>query len=116
MPVFTRAEMEVDLEHLTVRLKRAWAYAEDKHTLLGVDIDALHAAAMRQLDEVQDADGFYFVVEKYIGGLMDGHASVVPGRRALGLSTFMRWPFEMISVDSDFTSKRWMAGRTAAAR
>jgi C-terminal processing protease CtpA/Prc len=104
-PVFTRAEMEADLEHLTTCLKRAWAYAEDKHTLLGVDIDALHAAAMRQLDEVHDADDFYFVVKKYIGGLMDGHASVLPGHESPGVSTFMRWPFEMIRLDGHFYVK-----------
>jgi hypothetical protein len=75
-PVFTRAEMEADLEHLTVRLKRAWAYAEDKHAWLGVDIDSLHAAARRELDDVHDADEFYFLVKRYVGGLMDGPAGV----------------------------------------
>jgi C-terminal processing protease CtpA/Prc len=105
IPVFTRAEMVADLEHLTVRLKRAWAYAEDKRTFLGVDIDALHAAAMRQLDEVHDADGFYFVVEKYISGLMDGHASVRPGHASPGLSAPNRWPFEPIRLDGHFYVK-----------
>src|ERR1039457_306424 len=69
-PVFTRVEMEADVEHLTVRLKRAWAYAEDKHAWLGVDIDSLHAAARRELGEVHDADDFYFLVKRYVGGLM----------------------------------------------
>ena len=106
IPVFTRAEMAADLEHLTVRLKRAWAYAEDKRAFLGVDIDSLHAAAMRQLEEVHDADGFYFVVEKYIGGLMDGHASVRPGHESPGLSTPRRWPFALARLDGHFYVKR----------
>jgi C-terminal processing protease CtpA/Prc len=106
IPVFTRAEMEADLEHLTAVLKRAWAYAEDKHTFLGVDIDALHAAAMRQLDEVHDADGFYLVVEKFVGGLMDGHASVRPGHESPGLSAPMRWPFEIVCLDGRFYIKK----------
>ena len=105
MPVFARAEMAADLDYLTVRLKRAWAYAEDKRSLLGVDIDALHTAAMRQLDEAHDADGFYFVVEKYIGGLMDGHASVRAGHASPGLSTPRRWPFEMVRLDGHFYVK-----------
>jgi len=104
VPVFTRAEMEADLEHLTVRLKRAWAYAEDKRTFLGVDIDALHAAAKRHLDEVHDADGFYYVVKEYIGGLMDGHASVQPGHSSPGDLATM-WPFEMIRLDGHFYVK-----------
>jgi hypothetical protein len=115
MPVFTRAEMEADLEHLTVRLKRAWAYAEDKRTFLGVDIDALHAAAKRQLDAVHDADGFYFVVKEYIGGLMDGHASVRPGHWSRGDSAAMRWPFEMIRLDGHFRVKALDGGGRAAA-
>ena len=109
-PVFTRAEMAADLEHLTARLKRAWAYGEDKRTLLGVDIDALHAAAMRQLDEAHDADGFYFIVEKYIGGLMDGHASVRPGHASPGVSASMWWPFEMIRLDGHFYVKALEGG------
>ena len=105
IPVFTRAEMEADLKYLTVRLKRAWAYAEDKRTYLGVDIDALHAAAVRQLDEVQDADGFCFVVEKYAGGLMDGHASARPGHSSPGVSASMRWPFKLMRLDGRFYLK-----------
>lgn len=105
MPVFTRAEMEADLEHLTVRLKRAWAYAEDKRNFLGVDIDALQAAAKRQLDDVHDADRFYFVVREFIGGLMDGHASVRPGHRSPANSAAMPWPFEMIRLDGHFYVK-----------
>jgi hypothetical protein len=110
IPVFSRAEMAADLEHLSVRLKRAWAYAEDKRAFLGVDIDALHAAAMRQLDEVHDADGFYFVVEKYIGGLMDGHASVQPGHASAGLSAPRRWPFELMRLDGHFYVKAFNDG------
>ncbi|HWH70756.1 MAG TPA: S41 family peptidase [Candidatus Sulfotelmatobacter sp.] len=105
VPVYTHAEMEADLEHLTVRLKRAWAYAEDKRTFLGVDLDALHAAAVRQLDEVQDADGFYLVVEKYIGGLMDGHASVRPGHSSSGVAATLRWPFKLMRLDGHFYVK-----------
>jgi C-terminal processing protease CtpA/Prc len=103
--VLSRAQMTADLEHLTVRLKRAWAYAEDKRAFLGLDIDALHAAAMRQLDEVHDADGFYLVVEKYVGALMDGHASVRPGHESPGLSAPNRWPFELIRLDGSFYVK-----------
>ena len=74
-PVFTRAEMEADLEHLTVRLKRAWAYAEDKHAWLGVDIDSLHAAARRALLQRSGLcsltgavrDGVFFDVETDFG-------------------------------------------------
>ncbi len=106
IPVFTRAEMEEDLKHLTTVLKRAWAYAEDKRTFLGVDIDALHAVAMRQLEEVHDADGFYFVVEKFVGGLMDGHASVRPGHESPGLLAPMRWPFEIVCLDGRFYIKK----------
>ncbi len=113
MPVFTRAEMEADLEHLTVRLKRAWAYAEDKRTFLGLDIDALHAAAKRHLDEVRDADGFYYVVKEYIGGLMDGHASVQPGHWFPGDSAPMRWPFEIIRLDGHFYVKALEGGGVA---
>ncbi len=101
----TRADMEADLEQLTVRLKRAWAYAEDKRAFLGVDLDALHAAAKRELDEVHDADGFYFVVEKYVGGLMDGHAGVRPGHTSPGSSTRMRWPFVVTRLDGRFYVK-----------
>ncbi len=104
-PVLTRSEMVADLEHLTVRLKRAWAYAEDKRTLLGVDIDALHATAMRQLGEVHDADGFFFLVKEYIGGLMDGHAGVRPGHSSSGISTPMCWPFVVTRLDGRFYLK-----------
>ena len=99
VPVYTRAEMEADLEHLTVRLKRAWAYAEDKRTFLGVDIDALHAAAIKQLNEVQNADGFCFLVKQYVAGLMDGHAGVRPGHVSPAVSPPMRWPFALIRLD-----------------
>jgi C-terminal processing protease CtpA/Prc len=105
VPVFTRAEMAADLEHLTAHLKRAWAYAEDKHTFLGVDIDALHATAMRQLDEAHDADGFYFLVKKYVGGLMDGHAGVRPGHSSPGISTPRRWPLVVTRLDGRFYVK-----------
>lgn len=104
-PVFTHAEMEADLEHLTVRLKRAWAYAEDKRVWLGVDIDALHATAQRELDQVHDADDFYFLVKKYVGGLMDGHAGVRPGHVSPGLSTAMQWPFAVARIDGHFYVK-----------
>ncbi len=99
VPRFTRAEMQADLEHLTVCLKRAWAYADDKRTWLGVDLDALHAAARRQVDAVHDADEFYYVVKSYVAGLMDGHAGVRPGHASAGLSMPTRWPFEMIRLD-----------------
>jgi hypothetical protein len=69
IPVFTRAEMVADLNHLTAHLKRAWAHAEDKRTFLGVDIDALHGTAVRQLDEVHDADGFYWAPSRVAGKL-----------------------------------------------
>jgi C-terminal processing protease CtpA/Prc len=114
-PVFTRAEMEVDLEHLTVRLKRAWAYAEDKHGWLGVDIDSLHAAARRELDEVHDADEFYFLVKRYVGGLMDGHAGVRPGHDSSALARPMRWPFEVTRLDGRFYVKT-METKDAALR
>jgi C-terminal processing protease CtpA/Prc len=104
-PVFTRAEMVADLNHLTARLKRAWAYAEDKRTFLGVDIDALHGTAVRQLDEVHDADGFYFLVKKYIAGLMDGHAGVRPGHSSSGISTPTWWPFAVTRLDGRFYVK-----------
>ncbi|MCC6231128.1 MAG: hypothetical protein IT580_00685 [Verrucomicrobiales bacterium] len=90
--------MEADLEHLTVRLKRAWAYAEDKRTWLGVDLDALHATSRRQIDTVTNADGFYRVVREYIAGLMDGHAGVRPGHASPALLTPRRWPFELIRL------------------
>lgn len=106
IPVFTRAEMEEDLKHLTTVLKRAWAYAEDKRTFLGVDIDQQHVVAMRQLEEVRDADGFYLVVEKFVGGLMDGHASVRPGHESPGLLAPMRWPFEIVCLDGRFYIKK----------
>ena len=105
IPVFTRAEMAADLEHLTVRVKRAWAYAEDKRAFLGVDIEALHAAALRQLDDVHDADGFYFVVKKYVAGLMDGHAGVRPGHSSPRLSTPTRWPLAITRLDGRFYVK-----------
>lgn len=105
IPTFTRAEMVADLDHLTTHLKRAWAYAEDKRTFLGVDIDALHATAMRQLDEVHDADGFYFLVKKYIAGLMDGHAGVRPGHSSSGISTPTWWPFTVTRLDGRFYVK-----------
>ena len=98
-PVLTRAAMEEDLDFLTLRLKRAWAYAEDKRSWLGVDIDALNAAARRELDQVHDADDFYFLVKKYIGGLMDGHAGVRPGHSSPRLSTRLRWPFRATRLD-----------------
>jgi hypothetical protein len=104
-PGLTRAEMEADLDHLTVRLKRAWAYAEDKRTFLRVDIDALHATTMRQLGEVHDADGFFFLVKKYIAGLMDGHAGVRPGHLSSGVSTPTWWPFVVTRLDGRFYVK-----------
>ena len=104
-PVWTRADMKADLEYLTVRLKRAWAYAEDKRAFLGVDIDALHASANRELDPVQDADGFYLLVKKYVGGLMDGHAGVRPGHASAALSMAMRWPLVVIRLEERFYVK-----------
>lgn len=105
VPRFTRAEMEADLEHLTVRLKRAWSYADDKRTWLGVNLDALQATARRQLDAVHDADGFYFVLKEYVAGLMDGHAGVRPGHASRGLSAPTRWPFELIRLGDHFYVK-----------
>jgi len=104
-PVLTRAQMESDLNYLTVRLKRAWAYADDKRAWLGVDIDVLHAQAMRELDQVHDADGFFFLVKRYVGGLMDGHAGVRAGHSSPGLSTPMRWPFDVSRLDGRFYVK-----------
>ena len=104
-PVLTRADMEADLEHLTVRLKRAWAYAEDKRAWLGVDIDTLHAAARRELDQVHDADGFYLLVKTYVAGLMDGHAGVRAGHQSPGLSTPFRWPFSVTRMEGHFYVK-----------
>jgi len=104
-PVLTRAEMEADLEHLTVRLKRAWAYAEDKRIWLGVDIDALQAAALRKLDQVRDADGYYIVVKEYVGGMMDGHAGVRPGHASSGISAARRWPIQLMLLDGHFYVK-----------
>ncbi len=115
-PAPTRADMEADLEHLTVRLKRAWAYAEDKHAWLGVDLDALHAAAGRELDHVHNADDFYFVVKKYVGGLMDGHASVRPGHDSPALSRPMRWPFEVTRLDGHFYVERLSSRRLCCGR
>jgi C-terminal processing protease CtpA/Prc len=104
-PAFTRAEMVADLEHLTAHLKNAWAYAEDKRTFLGVNIDALHTTAMQQLDTTPDADGFYFLVKEYVGGLMDGHAGVRPGHSSPGLSTPTRWPLVITRLDGRFFLK-----------
>jgi C-terminal processing protease CtpA/Prc len=104
-PVFTRAEMEADLDYLNVHVKRDWAYADDKRTFLGLDVDALHAAARRKLDRVQDADDFYFVVKEYVGGLMDGHAAVRPGHSSPNLSTPLRWPFVLTRLDGRFYVK-----------
>ncbi len=101
-PPLTRADMEADLEDLTLRLKRAWAYADDKRAWLGVDIDALHTTARRELAHVFDADGFYFLVRKYVAGLMDGHAGVRPGHESRGLSTPFRWPFSVIRLGGRF--------------
>jgi carboxyl-terminal processing protease len=105
VPVLTRAEMESDLEHLTVRVKRAWAYAEDKRAFLGVNADTLDAAARRELGDVHDADGFYFVVEKYVAGLMDGHASVQPGHLSAGLVEPRQWPFKVMCLEGRFYVK-----------
>jgi C-terminal processing protease CtpA/Prc len=105
VPIFARAEMQADLQHLTVRVKRAWAYAEDKRTWLGVDVDALHAAALRELDQVHNADDFYFLVKKYVGGLMDGHAGVRPGHSSPALSNSLRWPFVVTRLDDHFYIK-----------
>ena len=105
IPVYTRAEMEADLDYLTARVKRAWAYAEDKRVWLGVDIDALHAAALGELDKVHDADGFYFLVEKYVGGLMDGHAGVQAGRLSSRISMPFQWPFVLTRLDGRFYIK-----------
>lgn len=102
VPKFSRAEMEADLEHLTLCLKRAWAYADDKRTWLGVDLDALHATARLKLGAAHDADGFYDVVKEYVGGLMDGHAGVRPGHASPALSRPSRWPFELIRLDGHF--------------
>jgi C-terminal processing protease CtpA/Prc len=104
-PVLTRAEMEADLDYLTVRLKRAWAYAEDKRAWLGVDIDALHAAALRDLGEARDADGFYSLVKRYVGGLMDGHAGVRAGHSSPATSGQARWPFTVARLDGRFYVK-----------
>ena len=111
-PVLTRAEMEADLDHLTVRLKRAWAYAEDKRKFLRVDIDALHATAMRQLGEVHDAAAFFFLVKNYIAGLMDGHAGVRPGHSSSGISTPTWWPFVVTRLDGRFYVKALQAEGT----
>ncbi len=104
-PVYTRAEMQADLDHLTKCVRHAWAYAEDKRAWLGVDLDALHAAALRELDQVHDADGFFFVVQKYVGGLMDGHAWVQAGHSSPGLSTPFQWPFVVTKLDGHFYIK-----------
>jgi C-terminal processing protease CtpA/Prc len=103
--VLTRAQMESDLNYLTVRMKRAWAYAEDKRALLGVDVDALHGRAVRELDKVHDADGFNFLVKRYVGGLMDGHAGVRAGHSSPELATPRRWPFEVSRLDGRFYVK-----------
>ena len=105
IPVLTHAQMLSDLDYLTFRLKRAWAYAEDKRAWLGVDIDSLRATAARELDSVRDADGFYFLVKKYIGGLMDGHAGVRPGHESPALMTPMHWPFFVTRLDGHFYIK-----------
>jgi C-terminal processing protease CtpA/Prc len=104
-PVYTRAEMGADLDHLTACVKRAWAYAEDKHAWLGLDVDALHAAALRELDQVHDADGFFFLVQEYVGGLMDGHAGVQAGHSSRGISTPYQWPFVVTRLDGRFYIK-----------
>jgi C-terminal processing protease CtpA/Prc len=104
-PVLSRAEMEADLAHLTLRVKRAWAYAEDKRSWLGVDIDALHAAALCELDQVQRADDFYFIVKEYVAGLMDGHAGVRAGHSSPGLSNPWRWPFTVTRLEGRFFIK-----------
>ena len=105
VPVYTRAQMEEDLDNLTVRLKRAWAYADDKQTLLGVNLDFLQADARRELDTVRDADDFYFVVKRYVGGLMDGHAGVRPGHTSAALLTPAWWPFAVTRLDGCFYVK-----------
>ena len=104
-PVYTRAEMGADLDHLTACVKRAWAYAEDKRAGLGLDVDALHAAALRELDQVHDADGFFFLVQEYVGGLMDGHAGVQAGHSSRGISTPYQWPFVVTRLDGRFYIK-----------
>ncbi len=104
-PVYTRAEMQADLDHLAACVNRAWAYAEDKRAWLGVDIDALHAAALRELDQVHDADGFYFLVQKFVGGLMDGHAGVRAGHSSAGISAPFQWPFVVTRLDGHFYIK-----------
>jgi C-terminal processing protease CtpA/Prc len=105
VPPLTRAEMQADLEHLTTCTKRAWAYAEDKHTLPGVDIDALHAAALHELDQAHDAEDFYVVVDKYVAGLMDGHAGVNRGHWPGRDSDSRRWPFTVARLDGRYYVK-----------
>ncbi len=104
-PIYTRLDMEADLNHLTRCVKRAWAYAEDKRAWLGVDPDALRAAALSELDQVHDADDFYFVVQKYVGGLMDGHAGVRPGHSPSRISTPFQWPFVVTRLEGHFYVK-----------
>ena len=71
-----------------------------------MDIDALHAEALGHLDEARDADDFYWRVERYVGGLMDGHSGVEPGHSSPRIAEAMQWPFLVMRLNGRFYVKK----------
>jgi C-terminal processing protease CtpA/Prc len=88
----TRAEMESDLDALLAGIRARWSYLEDKSANLGVDPDALVAAAKAALPEVASKAAFHEVVSAVVAALKDGHAGVFTHGVAEPVG---RWPIAL---------------------
>lgn len=74
--------LAADLDEISAAVRERWSYLDDHREHFGVDLDALVAAARRELALVRDADGWARVLRRFASGLQDGHAFVrVPGAR-----------------------------------
>jgi C-terminal processing protease CtpA/Prc len=92
----SRLEMEEDVKQFFALVRERYSYIEEKK-LSGVDLDMLHAGALKRLDKVQSDADFHRLLQEIVSGLKDGHCEVdkgcldVPWPRAA-------WPVALQSV------------------
>ncbi len=60
---------------------------------------ALKAQSQPLPTSLRGGDGFYFLVKRFVGRLMDGHAGARVGHSSPALATPLCWPFVVTRLD-----------------
>ena len=75
----TAAEKTLDFQQLIGRIKASYGPLEYKKAQLGIDIDALTAAYLPQIQETKSNTEFYYLIGKFVAEFRDSHfAAIIP--------------------------------------